>query len=238
MAAACEGATYVVHTASPHYYNNQTEDELIKPAVEGTMAVVKACKTHGVKRCVITGSCVSIRYGYAKDDPERPSDNVFDERHWTKTQTAGLHPYITSKTLAEKAAWDYQASLPEAEKFELITILPSAILGPVITSGDSTSEFLVKGVMNSANPELEKKFLGMNDVRDCALCHLKAIQVPEAKNQRFVCSEGDYWVSEFAKWLAEEFTPPKWSIITKMKAEGPDDEDKCSNTKAMEVLGM
>ena len=71
------------------------------------MAVVNACKAHGVKRCVITSSCAANKFGYSMDDPERPSDNVFDESHWTKVEAEGIHPYIKSKTLAEKAAWDF-----------------------------------------------------------------------------------------------------------------------------------
>ena len=107
VAAAIEGSTYVVHTASPHYYHNKTEEELIKPAVDGTTAVVKACKTHGVKRCVITSSVVAVRYGYSMDDPDRPADGVFNESHWTKIDGPGTNSYSKSKTLAEKAAWDY-----------------------------------------------------------------------------------------------------------------------------------
>ena len=72
LTAACAGSTYVVHTASPFYYHNKTEEELIKPAVDGTMAVMRACKAHGVKRCVITSSGGAIKYGYNLDDPESP----------------------------------------------------------------------------------------------------------------------------------------------------------------------
>ena len=77
LTAACADSTYVVHTASPFYFHNQTEDELIKPAVEGTLAIVKACNTHKVKRCVITSSCTAVKFGYTMDDKDRPADNIY-----------------------------------------------------------------------------------------------------------------------------------------------------------------
>ena len=69
--------------------------------------MVKACKAFGVKRLVITSSIAANRFGYTMYDPERPSDSIFDESHWTKVDTQGVHPYLKSKTLAEKAAWDF-----------------------------------------------------------------------------------------------------------------------------------
>ena len=105
LATAIAGSTYVVHTASP-FSMSASEEELVKPAVDGTMAVVRACKTHSVKRCVITSSIASCRYGFAMDAPDRPSDSIFTEKHWTKPDTCG-HPYLKSKMLAEKAAWDF-----------------------------------------------------------------------------------------------------------------------------------
>ena len=105
LASAIEGSTFVVHTASP-FSMSAKEEDLVKPAVDGTMAVVRACKTHDVKRCVITSSVAACRMGFTMDDPDRPADSVFTEKHWTKPETAG-HPYLKSKMLAEKAAWDF-----------------------------------------------------------------------------------------------------------------------------------
>ena len=198
LKAAVAGSTYVVHTASPFYFGAKTEEEVCKPAVDGTMAVVKACKEHGVKRCVITSSCGAVKFGYAADDKDRPAENLFTEEHWTKCDTPGVDFYIKSKTYAEKAAWDYQASLPEAERFELVTILPSFIIGPAMTSGDSTSEGIVKSIASGAMNPIAKTSMGVVDVRDCALAHLKAIQVDEAKNQRIITNRGELWLKEMA----------------------------------------
>ena len=236
MQKACEGSTYVVHTASPFYFANQTEEELVKPAVQGTTSVVKACKAYGVKRLVITSSVAAQRFGYNMDDPDRPADSIFDESYWTKVDTEGVHAYLKSKTLAEKAAWDFQASLPEAERFEIVTILPSLIIGPVLASGDSTSEAIVKSVVAGQTPEVEKRIFGFVDVRDVALMHLKAIKVPEAANQRFVCSTDELYVREFAAMMSEEFTPKGWPVTTKEKAEGVTHMDRSSHAKAEKVL--
>ena len=102
---AIKGSTYVIHCASPFYFTNETEEELMKPAVEGTLSVLKACTAHGVKRCVMTSSSGAISFGYGSDDPDRP--DVFDESFWTKIDGPGVHAYFKSKTVAEKSAWDY-----------------------------------------------------------------------------------------------------------------------------------
>ena len=100
-----EGATYVIHVASPFYFDNETEEELVKPQVEGTKAVMKACRAHGVKRCVYTSGSSALAFGYSEHDPDRPE--VFDERHWSKLETPDLKAYFKGKTLAEKLAWAY-----------------------------------------------------------------------------------------------------------------------------------
>ena len=104
---AIRGSTYVVHMASPF---NMTggEEGLVKPAVNGTMAAMKACHLAKVKRCVVTSSCASIAYCAEADRPE-----IFNESHWSNVDRPEFtHAYLKSKTLAEKAAWDFQKSLP------------------------------------------------------------------------------------------------------------------------------
>ena len=102
---ACEGATYVVHTASPFYFGCP-EEELVKPAVDGTLAVMKACTQHGVKRVVITSSVAAISATAKEDKP--PKGSKWTEEYWSNPdREGGLGGYVKSKTLAEKAAWDY-----------------------------------------------------------------------------------------------------------------------------------
>jgi len=123
----------VVHTASP-FPDNQPKDEnvLIKPAVEGTLAVMRAAHKHKVKRVVITSSVASIMM---KTNTNKKDS--YNEDDWSDLEACGA--YEKSKTLAEKAAWDFLYSLPKEEQFELVTINPSLILGPSIVQTDFTS---------------------------------------------------------------------------------------------------
>ena len=102
---ACAGSTYVIHTASP-FMPQLKEEELVKPAVDGTMAVMKACTTHGVKRVVITSSVAAISATAKADKP--PKGSGWTEAYWSNPDRAeGMGGYTKSKTLAEKAAWEY-----------------------------------------------------------------------------------------------------------------------------------
>ena len=130
IANSITGSIFVVHTASPFVLANPEDPQtLIRPAVEGTTAVLRACKTHGVRRLAITSSIAAVR----SVRPENwPADNTFDESFWSDTspENTGISTYNTSKTLAERAAWDFQASLPEAERFDIVTLNPALIMGP------------------------------------------------------------------------------------------------------------
>ena len=114
------------------------------------MSVVKACKTYGVERCVITSSTVAIFAGWTRKDPDYPE--VMDESVWSKLDGPGVHPYFKSKTLAEKAAWDYWESLPVTERFELVVINPGFITGPSLCCGDGTSEKMIGGMVTGKMP--------------------------------------------------------------------------------------
>lgn len=129
---AIRGSTYVVHMASP-FQMTGGEEGIVKPAVNGTMAAMKACQAAGVKRCVLTSSCASIAFCAEADRPE-----IFNESHWTDLdRPEGVHPYLKSKTLAEKVAWDFQKTLPAGEKFELVAICPGLIMGPPLKTDSS-----------------------------------------------------------------------------------------------------
>jgi len=152
ISAALSGSTYVIHTASP-FVLQDPEDEmtLIRPAVEGTLAVMNACKTHGVTRCVITSSIAAVRCV----SPENwPADGIFTEAHWSEANggPSVITMYSKSKTLAEKAAWDFQASLPEVERFEIVALNPAFIMGPALLTHDFASGGVLRGMMTSSGP--------------------------------------------------------------------------------------
>ena len=143
---AIEGCTYVVHTASPFPLSApKNEDDLIKPAVEGTLSVMRAALKNKVKRVVVTSSIASI----IEHIPENTKD-VYSEEDWSEVKACG--PYSKSKTLAEKAAWDFLQDLPESERFELVVINPSFILGPTLIPGDFSSAEIISKIMKGKFP--------------------------------------------------------------------------------------
>ena len=171
--SACAGATYVVHTASPFFFSDD-EDKLVKPAVDGTLAVMRACSTHGVKRCVVTSSCASI-FAVAAADKPKPGEK-FNESYWSNVdREEGINNYFKSKTLAEKAAWDFVEKAAEGQKFELAVINPFFVMGPSVCSGDGFSEGWMKNWLNGSKDKIPRSNFSFVDVRDAALAHLKAI---------------------------------------------------------------
>lgn len=143
------------------------ENVFIKPAVEGTMAILRAAHKHRVKRVVITSSLSSC----VMKKPENIKP-CYDENDWSDLEACPA--YDKSKTLAEKAAWDFLFSLPENERFEFVSINPVFILGPSLVPTDS-SPTAVKMLMQGKFPFVPKVMLVLVDVRECALAHLRAI---------------------------------------------------------------
>ena len=179
MMKAIEGSDFVAHIASPFFVGKpKHEDELIKPAVNGTISALKACTTSGVKRIVITSSLISV--GCQKPDGY-PEDMVFRDTHWTDvTSEGGGQPYAKSKTLAEKAAWDYLKLLPEDKRVELVTINPGFIIGPSLCGPGFESGKIVGDLVLGKAPGVPRVKLSSVDVREVAEAHMKALEVPEA----------------------------------------------------------
>ncbi|CDW91338.1 nad dependent epimerase dehydratase [Stylonychia lemnae] len=197
--SAIQGMDFVIHTASPFPGEKpKDENEIIKPAVEGTMAVVRAVHKYKVKRVVITSSVASIMF-----QTEETKKDIYTEADWSNLK--GCEPYEKSKTLAEQAAWDYLRDLPENEKFELVTINPSLILGPSIVQSDFTSGIVIQKIMGEKFPGMPKIMFPIVDVRDVALAHLRGIEVEEAKGNRFILSCKGVWFVEIASALKSEF---------------------------------
>ena len=196
---AIAGCQYVVHTASPFPIEKpKDESVLVRPAVEGTLAVMRAAHKHGVRRVVVTSSVAAVMC----QKPEN-SKEVYDESDWSDTAVTG--PYEKSKTLAEKAAWDFLHGLPEAERFELVTINPVLIMGPSLVDGDFSSGQIIKKLMDAVYPGMPKITMPVVDVRDCAQAHLQALKVPEARNSRFILSAETLWFKDYAQALKEKY---------------------------------
>ena len=162
--AAIKGADYLVHVASPFILGEPThEDEIIKPAVEGTLAALKAAHKHRVKRVIVTSSIASVAY---KDDGKGP----FNEENWTDLDvcTELKDTYFKSKTMAEKVAWDFQASLPTSERFELSTICPGLVMGPTFVPGVFASGDILTRLMNGQMGKNASDIMPLVDVREVA----------------------------------------------------------------------
>ncbi len=194
-AEAVKGCDYVLHVASPlppHVPKN--EDELIVPAREGTLRVLRAARDAGVRRIVVTSSFTAIGYGHA------PQKTMFDETSWTDPNAAGVLPYAKSKTLAERAAWDFVAR--DGSALELAVVNPVMVFGPVLGPDYSASILLVQRLLDGAVPGCPRLYFGVVDVRDIADLHLRAMTHPAAKGERFLGVAGDFMsVSEIAKVL-------------------------------------
>lgn len=182
-AEAAKGCDYVLHVASPLPSTvPKDENELIVPARDGTLRVLRAARDAGVKRVVQTSSFAAIGYGHA--GRSRP----FDETDWTDLDGAGIQPYVKSKALAERAAWDFMAR--EGGALELATVNPVAVLGPVLGPDFSSSIEVVKAMMEGKAPAAPKIHFGLVDVRDVADLHLRAMTDPAANGERFLAIAG------------------------------------------------
>src|SRR5262250_2880216 len=184
-AGATAGCEYVLHVASPFPPNvPKHEDELIVPAREGTLRVLRASRDAGVKRVVFTSSFAAI--GYGRPEREKP----YDETDWTDPNSEGVMPYQKSKTLAERAAWDFITK--EGGGLELSVVNPVGVFGPVLGPDYSTSILLVQRLMDGAMPGCPQLYLGVVDVRDVADLHIRAMTDPDARGERFLAVAGDF----------------------------------------------
>lgn len=206
---AVAGCAYVLHVASPFpSAKPKHESELVEPAVQGTRRVLSACAASGgVKRVVMTSSLAAILYGHGDT-----GDRVFTEDDWSDPDHC--HAYEKSKTLAERSAWALVEALPADERFELVTINPGFVLGPVQQRACGTSGELVRKLMAREVPACAELGWAMVDVRDAAAAHLLAMEAPQAAGKRFICAGPHTWMGEVAEILAEEFGPQGYKIPT------------------------
>jgi nucleoside-diphosphate-sugar epimerase len=182
---AVAGCEYVLHVASPLPPNMpKREDELIVPAREGTLRVLRAARDAGVKRVVLTSSFAAIGYGHP------PRKTPFNETDWTDLNGDGVYAYVKSKTLAEGAAWDFIAN--QGGGLELSVVNPVGVFGPVLGPDYSTSILLVQRLMDGAIPGVPRLYFGVVDVRDVADLHIRAMTHPAAKGERFLAVAGDF----------------------------------------------
>jgi nucleoside-diphosphate-sugar epimerase len=197
-AEAAAGCDYVLHVASPFPSRApKDENDLIAPARDGALRVLKAARDAGVKRVVLTSSFAAIGYGAPKDRTA-----AFTEKDWTNLNDPTVQPYAKSKTIAERAAWDFIAR--EGGGLELAVINPVFVFGPVLGPDTSPSILLVRRLMDGSLPGCPDLTLGAVDVRDVADLHLRCMTDPAARGERFLAVSGDFVsMREIARMLKE-----------------------------------
>jgi nucleoside-diphosphate-sugar epimerase len=209
-ADAVSGCDFVLHVASPFpLAPPKHEDDLIVPAREGALRVLAAARDAQVKRVVMTSSFAAVGYG------TEPADRLFSEEDWTNPEGDGVSAYTKSKTLAERAAWDFIAR--EGGGLELSVVNPVGVFGPVLGSDFSTSIELVKRLLDGAIPGIPRVAYGIVDVRDVADLHRRAMTEPAAAGERFLAVAGEFMtVAEIAAVLRERMGADASKVPTRM----------------------
>jgi nucleoside-diphosphate-sugar epimerase len=182
-AAAMADIDFVLHVASPVEPGAVADEKrVITPAVEGTVRVMRAAHDARVRRIVLTSAFHAVSWGYPHDD------HVFTEADWTILDGPGVDAYGKSKTLAERAAWDFIGR--EGGTLELTTMLPVAVVGPVLGRDVSGANHIIERMLGGKMPVVPRLFFPIVDVRDVASGHILAMTHPAAAGERFLLSNG------------------------------------------------
>jgi nucleoside-diphosphate-sugar epimerase len=229
--AAVTGCEQVYHVASPlPYVQPKDPNDLIVPAREGVLRVLRAARDANARRVVLTSSFAAIGY-----TPKPTAE--FTEDDWTDPDTPGLAPYPRSKAIAERAAWD----LIEHDKSdtELVVVNPTFILGPTLTTELRSSLHLVKAMLDGTMTTTPRARFGLADVRDVADLHVRAMAAPEAAGKRFLAVADGPTISylEIAQTLRRRLGPVAARVPTE---EAPGDDlprPVIHNDRARDELG-
>ncbi|KAA0154601.1 hypothetical protein FNF31_06256 [Cafeteria roenbergensis] len=211
---AVAGAMYVLHVASPFPITApKHKDDLIRPAVDGTLRVLKAAAAEAcVRRVVLTSSVASITEGRS---PAELKDRTFSEDDWSDLESGRIAAYPESKTRAERAAWEFiKSGQPEGRGLELATINPSFIVGPMIRRSPCSSVEVVQNLMERKFSIIPDVNLWCVDVRDVAEAHVRAMVLPAAAGKRFLLSTREYGLQEMGVDLAAVYNPKGYSVPT------------------------
>jgi dihydroflavonol-4-reductase len=197
---AAAGCVYIQHIASPLPTTTpKHDDELVIPARDGALRVLKAAKAAGAKRVVMTSSTAAITYG------QPGAKQPFTEANWTDPKNKDTSPYVRSKTIAERAAWDWHKA--EGAPLELTTVCPGAVLGPVLGADYSASIEIIKKLMEGSLPGTPRLNFPLVDVRDIADLHVRAMTAPNVNGERFLGAGPALWMREMADVLIARLGP-------------------------------
>jgi len=194
---AASDCAYVLHVASPFPASSPKDDnELVRPARDGALRVLAAAWAAGVRRVVMTSSTAAVAYGRGGRDVP------FTETDWSDaTNLSDTSAYERSKTIAERAAWDWTTR--EGHALELVTVCPGAVLGPVLGPNRSASIDIVARLLDGSLPGMARFGWPLVDVRDIADLHLRAMTAPNAAGQRYIGAGTFAWMTDVARVLRE-----------------------------------
>ncbi len=244
---ALKGSGSLIHTASPFPMTQPAnEEDLIRPAVDGTKRAINAAQAVGMERIIMTSSVVAISQKRLAAGRTR-----YTESDWTELHSPLTNAYSKSKTMAEKAAWSLVREFPE---IKLTTINPGLVLGPALGPKTGTSLQLIQRLMRGKDPLIPRLGFPVVDVRDVATMHVRALQTPESAGSRFIATERFMWMQDIAAILKAEYPDrriptrlaPDW-LVKFMAFFDPSLrsvvpflglEQHFDNTAASEVLGM
>ncbi len=195
--AAMAGADALVHTASPFPISQpRNADDLIRPAVDGTLRALRAAQDAGVARVVLTSSVAAILH------VDRPEGHVFTEADWTDPDHPTATAYAASKTLAERAAWDFVEQHPE---MRLTAINPGLVAGTPLDARYGSSLQVVERFLSGRDPAVPDFALPVVDLADVSAMHLAALARPETAGKRHIATDSFVRMPQMAAWLAEAF---------------------------------
>jgi nucleoside-diphosphate-sugar epimerase len=204
-AAAVAGVDAVLHVASPTVGGSLRDaDAMVRPAVDGTLRVLRASAAAGVRRVVLTSSVAAINSGHARGDHRERT-----EADWSDVDNC--HPYPKSKTLAERAAWEFAAGHPE---LEVVAINAGLVLGPLQHDAGGPSLEVVSRLLNREMPAVPRLGFAPVDVRDLAAAHRMALEHPAAAGNRYICAGEGIWLTDIARLLAEQYRPHGFRVPT------------------------
>lgn len=206
---AMTGVDTVFHTASPFPMSQpKDENELIKPAVDGTMRAMRAAQAAGVTRVVLTSSMVAVMHA------DRPAGQLCTPDDWTDTSHPTATAYVKSKTLAEKAAWDFVKDHPE---MQLTTVNPGLVLGTPMDRSYGTSLEVVERILGAKDPMQPDLALPMIDIEDVSALHILALEKPETVGHRLLATVEEWTFPKMAKALSDAYPERKIKTATAPK---------------------
>jgi len=194
---AVAGCAFVYHVASPFPANAPRHvDDLLASAVGGTVRVLSASADSGtVRRVVVTSSVAAVIFGHAVR-----SDRPLNESDWSNPDRCDA--YQKSKTLAERAAWAFVDALPPDRRFELATINPGMVIGPLLSPHVNTTMEVLCRLLRRQVPASPRMAFAVTDVRDIAAAHRLALESSTAPGNRYLCAGDNLWMRDIARVLA------------------------------------